>query len=418
MSEIHLLLTGDELMSGDTVDSNSAMIAQKLSEDGLEIIRKVTLGDNQKQLKAGILEAIGVAKVLIVNGGLGPTQDDLTSQMLAEAAGCELVNNPEADRHVRSWCAERNIQANSANLKQALIPDKAETIHNPVGSALGFALIAKNTLIIATPGVPRELRAMLDDVCKRIVCAIGSRMIHRKSFQTFGIGESTVQGLIDAESELWPEDVVLGFRAGMPQLEIKLTAKSNTESFKTCEEILQRNFGDHILGPENTTLPGSLQSALREAGKKMVSAESCTGGLIGAMMTSQPGSSAVFEAGFITYANHIKQSVLGVKAETIELYGAVSESVVKEMLKGALSLSGADIGIAVSGIAGPDGATPEKPVGSVWLAWGNRDSIKTHSTVIKAERGIFQSLVAAAGVDLLRREILRLESLCHYLRQD
>ncbi len=417
MPQIHLLLTGDELMSGDTVDSNSAMIAQRLSEDGLEIVRKVTLGDNQKQLKAGILEAIGVAKVLIVNGGLGPTQDDLTSQTLAETAGCELVNNPEADRHVRSWCAERNIQANSANLKQALIPDKAETIHNPVGSALGFALIVKNTLIIATPGVPRELRAMLDDICKRIVRTIGSRMIHRKRFQAFGIGESTVQGLIDAESALWPEDVVLGFRAGMPQLEIKLTAKSNTESFKTCEEILRRNFGDHILGPDDTTLSGSLQSALREAGKKMVSAESCTGGLIGAMMTSQPGSSAVFEAGFITYANHIKQSVLGVKAETIELYGAVSESVVKEMLKGALSLSGADIGIAVSGIAGPDGATPDKPTGSVWLAWGNRDSIKTYSTVIKAERGTFQSLVAAAGVDLLRREILRLESLCHYLRR-
>ena len=134
-------------------------------------------------------------------------------------------------------------------------------------------------------------------------------------------------------------------------------------------------------------------------------------------MTSQPGSSAVFEAGFITYANHIKQSVLGVKAETIKLYGAVSESVVKEMLEGALSLSGADIGIAVSGIAGPDGATPDKPIGSVWLAWGDRDSIKTHFTVIKAERGIFQSLVAAAGVDLLRREILRLEPLPHYLRQ-
>lgn len=255
---------------------------------------------------------------------------------------------------------------------------------------------------------------MLPEVCDRIVGAIGGGAIHRVRLQTFGIGESTAQALIDEDNEPWPDNVVLGFRAGMPQLEIKLTAQSASPAVDQCRTKLERLIGDHILGEEDITLAGALQQVLRAQNKKMVTAESCTGGLIAAMMTAEPGSSAVFQAGFVTYANSIKHSVLGVDQTTLDNEGAVSEPVVQQMLSGALARSGADIGIAVSGIAGPDGGTDDKPVGTVWLAWGTESAMHTLQTVLPTDRGMFQKLVAAAGLDLVRRQLLGLPKIPHY----
>ena len=413
-TDIHLLLTGDELMSGDTVDSNSAMIAQALSAMGQTVVNKITLGDDRLRLVAALKQATRDAGVLIMNGGLGPTQDDLTAELVAEAAGVALVLNPKADRHVQDWCAARSIEPNEANLKQAWLPEGAEIIHNPRGSAVGFAITVANTLILTTPGVPGELRAMLPEVCERVEAVTGSSATRRVRFQTFGIGESTAQARLDKHAQGWPEHVVLGFRAGMPQLEIKLTAPADSLEVTRCREILEGVLGDHILGEDDITLAAALQQVLRDQGKKMVSAESCTGGLIAAMMTAEPGSSAVFEAGFVTYANHIKHSVLGVHEATLETEGAVSEPVVRQMLAGALARSGADIGVAVSGVAGPDGGTPVKPLGTVWLAWGTETDMHTYKTVLPTDRAMFQKLVAAAGLDLIRRQLLGLPKLPHY----
>jgi nicotinamide-nucleotide amidase len=207
---------------------------------------------------------------------------------------------------------------------------------------------------------------------------------------------------------------VLGFRAGIPQLEIKLTATSDSPDVMRCRETLERLLGDHILGEGDITLAGALQQVLRSQGKKMVAAESCTGGLIAAMMTSEPGASAVFEVGFVAYANHIKHSVLGVDEAILETEGAVSEPVVRQMLSGALASSGADIGVAVSGVAGPDGGTAEKPLGTVWLAWGTETDMHAFKTVLPTDRAMFQKLVAAAGLDLIRRQLLGLPKLPHY----
>ncbi|MAV68950.1 MAG: damage-inducible protein CinA [Cellvibrionales bacterium TMED122] len=413
-TDIHLLLTGDELMSGDTVDSNSSMIAQSLSAYGHSVEEKVTLGDDRTRLIRALERATGAARILIMNGGLGPTQDDLTAELVAAAAGTELVLHPEADRHVREWCAARSIEPNEANLKQAWLPAGASIIANPRGSAAGFAIEVGGTLILTTPGVPGELRAMLPEVCERIVAAIGGGQSHRVRLQTFGIGESTAQARLDEDTEPWPESVTLGFRASMPQLEIKLSADSASVEVDQCRQSLERLIGDHIIGEDDMTLAGALQQVLCEQGKKMVTAESCTGGLIAAMMTAEPGSSAVFEAGFVTYANSIKHSVLGVDEQTLESQGAVSEPVVLQMLSGALERSGADIGVAVSGIAGPDGGTDDKPVGTVWLAWGTADNMHTLQTMLHTDRAMFQKLVAAAGLDLIRRQLLGLPKLPHY----
>ena len=413
-SDIDLLLTGDELMSGDTVDSNSAMIAQALMLSGQKIAQKVTLGDERKRLMAALSESTHRASVLIMNGGLGPTRDDLTAELIAAAAGVPLVLHPDAEQHVRRWCGERSIEPNDANLKQAWLPEGAELIDNPVGSAVGFALDIAGTLVLTTPGVPSELRAMLPAVCARVTHKLGGGELYRLRLQTFGIGESTAQALIDDDTTPWPDDVVLGFRAGMPQLEIKLTASADTPDVQRCRQTLERLFGDHILGEDDTTLAGAVQTVLRNQDKKLVTAESCTGGLIASMMTAEAGASSVFEAGFVTYANDIKQSVLGVSEATLETDGAVSEAVVVQMLRGALQRSHADIGIAVSGIAGPGGGTDDKPVGTVWLAWGSADDLHTWHTVLPTDRRMFQQLVAAAGLDLVRRQLLGLPRLPHY----
>lgn len=423
-SGVALLMTGDELMRGDTVDSNSAKIAQALVERGVVVREKATVGDDRVLLVHTIARLVKAHEVLIINGGLGPTSDDLTAEVLAHLAGYPLVEHPEARIHVEQWCESRGIAPNEANLKQALVPQGATLIHNPRGSALGLAIdIAdesgnKSDLcrVIATPGVPSELAAMMPAV---IACAaerITAQPVHTLRLQTFGIGESTIEQRLAEASKPWPPEVTLGFRAGMPQLELKLTVhdKAHLAQQQACLEQLESLFGDHIIGRENVTLAAALQQVLREQGKTITTAESCTGGLIASMITREPGSSAVFNAGIVSYSDAVKTAQLGVDPRALQRFGAVSETVVRQMLLGALERSRADVGIAVSGIAGPDGGTPDKPVGTVWLAWGSREHLQTSCVVIPGSRELFQTLVAAAGLDLVRRQLLGLPAQPHY----
>ena len=323
---------------------------------------------------------------------------------------------PEALAHVNSWCARRRIAPNPANLKQAMVPDGCELIDNPRGSALGFALEINGCLVLTTPGVPGELAAMLPEVVARLGARLGGSARHVQRLQTFGIGESSVEERVRALGPDWPEQVALGFRAGMPQLELKLSVASQTllGEQQRAVTLLERVLGDHLLGEDDARLAACLQDLLLAQGKTMTTAESCTGGLIASMMTREPGSSRVFGSGFVTYANTAKRDLLGVSPELLDRFGAVSEPVVAAMLRGALARSGADIGVAVSGIAGPGGATEDKPVGTVWLAWGTEDDLRTHRAVVSGSRSLFQNVVAAAGLDLVRRQLLDLPPLPHY----
>ena len=416
---IELLLTGDELMSGDTVDSNSARIAQALAEHNLTITRKTTVGDDRAQLTDALRESCRRSRIVIMNGGLGPTQDDLTASVAAEVAGVALAESTEARRHVEAWCARRGIRANSANLKQALLPTGGDIIDNPRGSAVGFAITVDGALLLTTPGVPGELQSMLPEVIGRVTAEVGGGERYTLRLQTFGIGESSLEALLKEHIPDWPEAVQLGYRAGMPQLELKLHV-NNREALEARERIAERFrdlFGDHILGPGDIRLASALQTALRDRGMTMTTAESCTGGLIASMMTREPGSSAVFGYGFVTYANTAKRDLVGVSSDVLRTHGAVSEPVVQAMLAGALSRSGADIGVAVSGVAGPDGGSEEKPVGTVWIAWGSMEDTATVRLQIPAERSVFQQLVAALGLDLLRRRVLEHPAVPEYVRR-
>jgi len=413
---IALLLTGHELMTGDTVDSNSALIARHLLSQGILVAEKCTVGDDPEALRAAITRLSQDHQAVIINGGLGPTDDDLTASIVADLCAAPLIEYPEARAHVEAWCERRRIRANPANMKQAWLPTGATLIHNPVGSAVGFALTLNNCLLLTTPGVPSELAAMLPAVADSLTATLGGAPAFIRRVQTFGVGESTVQQWAKELGDQWPATVNLGFRAGMPQLELKLTVANADEvpDQTRAYELLEAKFGDHILGEGETQLAQVVQDALKRQCKTLTTAESCTGGLIASMITREPGSSAVFGTGFVTYANEAKHSLLAVSHQVLEESGAVSDAVVRQMVLGDLDQSGADIGVAVSGIAGPDGGTEDKPVGTVWLAWGTREDLRAHCAHIPGSRALFQQLVAAVALDLIRRHLLGLPALPHY----
>lgn len=418
--QIQLLLTGSELMSGDTVDSNSALIAKRLGELALPVFRKVTLGDDPAALQSELSAMAESADLVIVNGGLGPTVDDLTAEVLAAVAGVELAQHPDAVTHLERWCAARNLTLNAANLKQAMLPAGCELVANPIGSAVGFAMTVSDCRIICTPGVPGELRAMLDDISAGLASQLehpAERHITR--LQTFGIGESSAQQLISDNISDWPQEVDLGFRAGAPQMEIKLTVDRTADLpvRDQCLAEIDALMGDHIIGEGDAQLAEVVIELLRNKNKTLVTAESCTGGLIASMLTRIPGASVAFHAGFVTYENRIKEAVLGVPGAELATHGAVSEEVVRSMALGALDKSGADYAIAVSGIAGPDGGSEDKPVGTVWLAWGSRDALQTRCLCWPVERGLFQTMVAAAGLDMIRRTLLGIDAEPRYFHQ-
>ena len=417
---VQLLLTGGELMSGDTVDSNSARIARRLGELGIAVARKVTLGDDADALAAELQRMAGDSQVIIVNGGLGPTVDDLTAAVLARAAGDELQEHPQALAHLEAWCRRRGLPLNAANRKQALLPAGCEVLPNGIGSAVGFARELGGCRVYCTPGVPGELDAMLHAVCTDIAPR-WQRVdpMDTLRLQTFGLGESTAQQLIADGIDHWPDSVGLGFRAGAPQLEIKLSIADPAAAGDRarCRARLETLFGDHIIGTGDCSVAERLVALLNERALRVTAAESCTGGAIAAMLTAVPGVSAAFEAGYVTYSNAAKTAMLGVREGTLAAHGAVSEAVVREMAAGALTASGADLAVAVSGIAGPDGGSPDKPVGTVWLAWGDRQRLDALCLHWPVARTLFQTMVAALALDLLRRQLQGLRPLPHYADQ-
>ncbi len=417
--QVALLLTGNELMSGDTVDSNSSRIALALGAHKIGVGKKITVGDDPTLLSDSLVDLCASADVVIINGGLGPTEDDLTAELVAEVAGQALANHPSAIEHLKAWCERRGLELNASNLKQALLPEGADLVANPIGSAVGFALEVNGALVITTPGVPVELTAMLPEICDRVASRVGGGTVFIRRLQTFGIGESTIQELVNARTDDWPNGVTLGFRSGLPQLELKLQVDdaSLLDNRDDAEDLLHELIGDHIIGYDDEQLAMSLQRALLDRQMSVTAAESCTGGLIASLITREAGSSQVFGSGFVTYSNTAKSSVLGVPEASLAQYGAVSEPVVLAMLAGALEKSGADIGIAVSGIAGPGGGSDDKPVGTVWMAWGTTAHHRAIRLQVPGSRERFQILVAAIGLDIMRRQVLELPPIPHYIQR-
>ncbi len=415
--KIELVTIGDELLLGFTLDTNAAYIARHLADIGVEIERRTTVGDEAGQIAVAVREGLDRAGAVITTGGLGPTSDDLTKPSIAALFGREM----RFDEEHFAWMAERwrtrfGREIPAANRQEAMIPDGATKLRNNHGSAPGIWLEDGHGRWVAMlPGVPREMRGMLDDTLLPLLRARvnGDRVVRSLTLRTTGLAESLVAERVAAIAGGVPE-ASLAYLPNVDGVDLRLTVRGVAAAeadrrLGAAAGRLRAAFGGDIYGEGDSDLAAAVLDTCRHRGLKIAVGESCTGGMVGERLTRIPGASDVFVGGVIAYANEIKTSLLGVPATTIGEQGAVSEEVARAMATGARARTGAEIGIAVTGIAGPDGGTPDKPVGTVWIAgdlagdvravllhsWGDRQEVRERSA--QAVLNLVRKMLAAQG---------------------
>lgn len=415
-----IITIGDELLIGQTIDTNSAFIAQELNKAGIWVRHRVAVGDVYEDIWQALDEEKKASDIIIITGGLGPTADDITKPLLCNYFGGKLVVNKEVQEHVKYLFEKvyrRPGPMLERNLKQAEVPDVCTVLHNARGTAPGMwfsgpAADGSLSIVVSLPGVPFEMRGLItEEVIPKLKKTFTlPAIIHRTAF-TAGIGESMLAEKIQEFENSLPPAVKLAYLPGFGMVKLRLTAKG--ETMEATEKLISPLFNrllievkDYLVSDTDDGLEIVVGRLLKEKGLTMGTAESCTGGTIAQLITSVPGSSAWYKGSVVCYANEVKTSVLGVSPETLNTYGAVSEETVIQLVKGALNLLHTDVVVAVSGIMGPDGGSPEKPVGTVWIAAGNKQKTETLKLNLRFDRQRNTSLTAVNALNFLRKFIL------------
>jgi nicotinamide-nucleotide amidase len=377
-----ILSIGDELVLGQTVDTNSAWLSQQLAAVGCAVAAHLTVADDQRAIEQAMEESVGRCDVLIVSGGIGPTEDDLTRQALAAVMNVPLEPNETWLAELHKFFEARGRRMPEANRIQAMIPRGATMIFNDNGTAAGidatYVSGDQKTIcrVFVMPGVPKEMKAMFSrDVLPHVKQISGGAVILSRTLHTFGLGESAVAEKIGPQM-MRDRNPSVGTTVTGGVVSLRINARFGSlaeaeQKRRETEDACRAALGDLIYGQDDETLQEVVGRMLKAAGKTVTTAESCTGGLLAKMLTDVPGSSAYFKQGWVTYSNEAKQSLLFVKGQTLQTYGAVSQDVVEDMALNAMDKARADFALSISGIAGPDGGTPEKPVGTVWIALGS-----------------------------------------------
>ncbi|MCH9680633.1 MAG: CinA family nicotinamide mononucleotide deamidase-related protein [Deltaproteobacteria bacterium] len=414
----HILTVGDELLAGDIVDGNKAKMASCARAQGLEVRRAVTVRDRLEEIAEALRQAAEHADVCLVSGGLGPTTDDLTSASVAEAAGVSMVRDAEAEARLEEKFRRYGRPMADANRKQADFPEGADILANPIGSAEGLRSTlpgGRQCQVFVMPGVPRELEKMLaEQVVPRLHERFGLITIPRRVYRVLGHGESSVAAKVEplvAEARLRSPGlaaVYVHYRASMPEVSVIVEATQGDDGPRaTVEELASFDapfievLSPGIYGIGAATLPPRVVAAMVEARLRLAVAESCTGGGLGAQITAVPGSSACFRGGIISYDNEIKQSLLGVAEALLVEHGAVSEPVSRAMAVGARDRFGSDLGVGITGIAGPGGGSPEKPVGTVHVAVADGSETFHKALRLRGNRGTVQRAAALWATKLV-----------------
>ena len=367
-----ILSTGDELTTGKVVDTNSSAIADRLFAIGVDVAAVLTISDDRQKLHWALRQGRALGDMIIGTGGLGPTADDLTTEVVAEFLGCKLVQDERVADDLKRRFDSRGIAWTSNNLKQALFPEGAVIVPNPVGTAPGFRVPAgPGKTLIWLSGVPQEMVAMLNDTVIPWILQqrADAEQIIACTFKIYGLTESKLDDMV--KTVKLGSDARLSFRAHYPDLTLRLTVKGgkeNSEIFARLQNQIREALGSFIYFEGDATLEEVVGQLLLAKRQTLALAESCTGGYISHRITRVAGSSAYYYGGAVTYSNDAKMRFLGVKAATLESYGAVSRETALEMSQGIRERTGAGIGLSVTGIAGPLGGSPEKPVGTVWIS--------------------------------------------------
>ena len=415
--QIEVVTIGDELLLGFTVDTNGAWIARELAQHGITVVRRTSVGDGTNEIAAAVGEALERTGAVITTGGLGPTSDDLTKPSIARLFGRAMhVDEAVVGSLHRRWKAlGRTGELPRSNLQQALIPDRAVVLPNAHGTAPGIWLEdAHGRWVAMLPGVPREMRGLFTDqllprMLQRLAGAL--TVVRSLTVRTTGIAESALSDRIVEIEGLDLEGLGLAYLPGWEGVDLRLTARglSGDEAdvrLARVAAVLHAAAGDHVYGEGADDLAGAVLAALRAAGRKIAVAESCTGGMLGARLTAIPGASDVMLGGIIAYHNEVKVSALGVRRETLESHGAVSEETAREMATGVRGALGASVGVGITGIAGPGGGTPEKPVGTVCIAADVDGTVRSFRAMLIGDRHEVRQRSAQSALRLVHRMLL------------
>lgn len=416
---VELINTGSELMLGRTLNTHSQWLCRKLADLGYVVARQVAIPDTAADIQQAVRESLGRADLILVTGGLGPTSDDITRELIAELLHRPLREDPAIAAELRQFFASRNRPMPARNLVQAHVPEGALVLPNPNGTAPGLAMkVQPNPLradaapswLIMLPGPPRELRPMFTDaVIPLLQREFPPRVFVCRTIRTAGIGESALAEIIDGPLQtLVTAGLELGYCARPGQVDVRLAARTPTaeQLVNDAHALVERLLARNIYAFEDDDIEAVIVRELTTRKQTLAIAESCTGGCIAHRITNVPGASAVLIAGLVTYANDAKTKFVGVRPETLAAHGAVSEPVVREMAEGARRETGADYAVAVTGIAGPSGGSAEKPVGTVFMAVSSAAGTVAMKQLNRLERETFKEVTTQQVLGMLRRVML------------
>ena len=406
-----IITIGDEILIGQIIDTNSAWIAARLGEIGVSIRRKYSIGDRREEIISAVEESLTKAEVTIITGGLGPTKDDITKRVLAEIFHSQLICDKETYERVERMMAARGIAFNDLNKGQAMVPECCTVLPNHKGTAPGMWFEREGRVVVSLPGVPFEMEGLMEEsVLPRIKehFALAS-VVHRTAI-TYGLAASMMAELIAPWEDALPPHLHLAYLPSPSQLRLRLSAYDVEQA--VAEKEIQEQFakllpilGDYFVGWGDTTVQSAVAEMLVQRGETLASAESCTGGVIASKFTAMSGASEYFWGGVVSYDNSVKENVLGVSRHNLETYGAVSEQVARQMAEGVRRLCGTTYGVSTTGIAGPTGGTPDKPVGTVWMAVAT----PTHTIAKCVQHGKVRAVnierAASAAINMLRLEM-------------
>ncbi|MGF7184370.1 nicotinamide-nucleotide amidase [Desulfitispora alkaliphila] len=403
-----IISVGTEILMGEITNTNARYIADKLRELGIDVYYQTTVGDNHQRLKEVIKQALNRSDIVITTGGLGPTEDDITVNVIARTLDSPLVLYEDWLEYLREVTAKFGVKLTENNIKQAYMPEGAIPMSNSRGTAPGVYIEKDEKIVVALPGPPIEMQYVFDNELYQRLAVKSKEHLCSHVIKTIGIGEAPLENeireLIEKQTD---PTVALYAKSGEVHIRLATKAVSDEEAWgriKPIKDEITTRIGRYIFGSDHDTIEGVVGDLLRQKGLKLACAESCTGGLLGNRITSMAGSSAYFLGGIVSYANSVKENVLGVSRQSLEQYGAVSEQVAVEMAEGAIKVTGADVAVAITGIAGPGGGTEDKPVGTVHLAIVGKgiETIRRHRILIGGRQEVKYRSTQLALYDLWR----------------
>jgi nicotinamide-nucleotide amidase len=409
-----VITIGDELLIGQTIDTNSAFIGTELNKCGIWLKRRIAVGDDKHEILKALVNESKDTDIVIITGGLGPTADDITKPVLCDYFNAKLVVNEEALENVKAIFQKINRPVQEVNLRQAEVPENCKVLPNKRGTAPGMWFKKGNVIYVSLPGVPHEMKGlMMDSVLPLLKQTFSLPHIEHRTLLLAGKGESEVAEIIREFENALPSHIKLAYLPAYSLVRLRLTAKGESNVAEEVDEQFARLkplVKEWLVADTDISLVEAVSKLLRTKKKTVATAESCTGGYISHLITSLPGSSDIYPGSIISYANAVKQDLLGVNQETIKTHGAVSEETVREMAAGLLKTIDADYAIAVSGIMGPGGGWSDKPAGTVWIAVADRNTMEATKFFFRFNRERNIELTANTALNMLRRFIIREDS--------